>query len=696
MKTSKRNDWIIYGLLAVAVAAIALAMPKEGIGNQYEFQEGRPWTNKVLIAPFDITLELSHDRQQQIQDSVAERFVHFYAVDEDQKILQQRRVFNSETLTSKQKQLLAGALTKVYDDGIVDNATADSIASGRYTRLRVIGGQEGRESTEISVEPLRSQRQAYAYIDTLLSKHFDNEELLAMSVQDYITPNYRLDKNNDTKALESEVQKALSMAAQQLSGKKVLAGQSIVSYGEIVSPRQAEIITKLNEMMESSDSAKSDKSRLLGRVLVLVILMFLFNACVRSMRLRMARQLRNWLFWIPFLTLFVVAVMVVVRFRADFLYVVPFAIVPIIVTTFYDARISFFIHLIVVFICSLVVAKDVAQFIIMQFLAGLIAVTSMQELTRRSQLVLCSFIIFIAYCVTYLAMQLLQGVPILQVEWRLHITLFAINCILLSFAYAVIYIVEKIYGFTSTMTLVELSDINNPMLRELAESCPGTFQHALQVANIASQAAVAIGANTQLVRAGALYHDIGKIENPAFFTENQHGVNPHDALEPQQSAQIVIRHIEDGLRRASKARLPQVVRDMIAQHHGQGITRYFYAQARKANPDAEIDPAPFTYPGPNPRTKEAAILMMADSCEAATKSLKDPGAAEIKQLIERIVGGQVAEGLLREAPISFRDVETVKRVLAERLAAIYYTRISYPEDVQPRPKASPADDSLDA
>ena len=318
----------------------------------------------------------------------------------------------------------------------------------------------------------------------------------------------------------------------------------------------------------------------------------------------------------------------------------------------------------------------------MQFLAGDIAIVSIQELTRRSQLVRCAALIFFVYCLSFVALTLVREGTFDSVGWH-YFLYFAINCAVLSFAYVLIFIVEKIFGFTSTVTLVELSDINNPVLRALSENCPGTFQHVLQVANIASEAAVKVGANTQLVRAGALYHDIGKIDNPAFFTENQGGVNPHDSLAPEQSARIVIQHVTDGLRRAEKARLPQVIRDIIAQHHGKGITRFFYAQACKAHPDEVIDKSPYSYPGPNPQTREAAILMMADACEAAARSIPDPTEKAITAMVEKVIDGQVADGLLREAPISFRDVEQVKQVFVERLKSIYHTRISYPDDIQP-------------
>ena len=259
------------------------------------------------------------------------------------------------------------------------------------------------------------------------------------------------------------------------------------------------------------------------------------------------------------------------------------------------------------------------------------------------------------------------------------IGIFAINAVILSFAYIMILIVEKIFGFTSTVTLVELSDINNPLLRRLAEEAPGTFQHSMQVSTLASEAARAIGADTQLVRTGALYHDIGKLESPIFFTENQHGINPHSGLNPETSAQKIISHVAAGLQIAAKENLPEVIRNFISEHHGKSMARYFYNTAVNQSSEAEVDKSKFTYPGPNPQSKETAILMMADAVEAASRSLQDYSRESINNLVDKIINGQQSEGLFRDSPISFRDVETVKETFKKRLATIYHSRIAYPE-----------------
>ena len=288
---------------------------------------------------------------------------------------------------------------------------------------------------------------------------------------------------------------------------------------------------------------------------------------------------------------------------------------------------------------------------------------------------------FAAYVVSYVGFELMTTGSLSALSGRL-IGYFGINAVLISFAYILIFIFEKLFGMVSVVTLVELSDINNKVLRELSQECPGTFQHSMAVSNLATEAAHRIGANVQLVRAGALYHDIGKIDNPAFFTENQHGVNPHDTLTPEQSAGIIIRHVTDGLRRAERAKLPPVIRDFISQHHGKGKAKYFYTMYCRNHPDGEKDAAAFTYPGPNPQTREASLLMMADSVEAASRSLSDHSQQAITDLVNRLIDGQVADGLHNDSPLSFRDIRDIKQCFISRLRSMYHARVSYPPEMK--------------
>ena len=290
----------------------------------------------------------------------------------------------------------------------------------------------------------------------------------------------------------------------------------------------------------------------------------------------------------------------------------------------------------------------------------------------------CSFFVFLSYALAYLGLVLYQDADLNKIHWMMMLY-FGINLILLMFTYVLVYMLEKTFGYLSTITLVELSNINSGILKKLSETCPGTFQHSLQVSIIASEAAAKIGANAQLVRTGAMYHDIGKMCNPIFFTENQNQQNPHDGLSFEESAQMVISHVTEGVKIAEKASLPKEIIDFIRTHHGRGKAKYFYNSFKNKYPDREVNEELFTYPGPNPFSKETAIVMMADSVEAASRSLKEHTVEGIQQLVNKIIETQIADGLLKNAPLTFRDVESIKQVFIEKLKIMYHTRISYPD-----------------
>ena len=526
---------------------------------------------------------------------------------------------------------------------------------------------------------MKTVRQAYAWLtDSLKDNQAIQEALKDVEISNYLKPNMMVDEEENEKWMGEDLRNALR------SPGTVQANEAIITRGEIVTPKKAAAIKSYqNEVTRRNKQRNADEGlNLLGQILIVATLMLAFFYFMKLLRNQVFSRRRQMVFLISFITVFVIAVFLCVKFKYGLLYVIPFGLVPIIVSSFFDDHTSFFVHIVTVLICSLIASSHQAEFIIMQFLAGIIAIVSVKELTKRTQLVRCAAFIFLAYCITYVAMTLISEGDFNKID-KYYFAYFLINCVILSFAFLIIPIVEKIFGFTSSMTLLELADINNPLLRQLSTNCPGTFQHSLQVANLAGEAALMVGADMQLVRAGALYHDIGKTKNPAFFTENQIGENPHDHLvRPEDSAKIVIDHVANGLKIAEDADLPKVIKDLIAQHHGKGVTRYFYYKAKEARPDEEVDKAPFTYPGPNPQTKEAAILMMADACEAATKSLNDHSEEAITAMVSKIIDGQVADGLLREAPISFRDVETIKQLFIERLRTAYHARVSYPSDIK--------------
>ena len=691
MKQSVRNNIIVMLIIAATVGSLSFFFGG-GSNDVLVYNEGRPWNYPKLIAPFDIPIEYDSVSTKRIKDSIESNFSPIFTVND--AVIEKSLENISTTLpsitgiSSPVKSKLLEATKKFYDTGIVDNATKSLISRGKIKQIRVINSQ-GNESYAVNTADLKSAMEVYSYLDSTVLFGIDQGKELSQLLYNNLSPSLKYDSVRSKSLLDDAYKMALAPHGVKLTGER------IIDYGEIVTAQTYTLLKTYERLSEERNlNNKVVKFSVLGNLVVLFLLMFVLYLYIRILHPDIYGSLRHMIFLFCFVMVFVLMVYVIAHLRSGLLYLIPFALVPIVVTVFFNISLGFFTHMVVVLISSLV-APEANDFIIMQFLAGIIAILSIKGLMQRSQLVVCALLIFLCYSVTYAAQYVVRNGTFTGFDWHV-ILYFAVNCIVLSFAYFGIFIVEKIFGFTSQVTLVELSDINNPVLRELSENCPGTFQHSLQVATLAGEAARNIGANVQLVRAGALYHDIGKIDNPAFFTENQSGVNPHDVLQPQQSASIVISHVTDGIKRAEKANLPEVVKDLIAQHHGKGKTRYFYNMALKQSATGNVDVTPFTYPGPNPQTKEAAILMMADSCEAAAKSLAEPNEVNITNLVEKIIDSQVNEGLFNESPISFKDVGEVKKSLIKRLLTFYHTRVSYPEDVKVKENQDTADnDELD-
>lgn len=351
--------------------------------------------------------------------------------------------------------------------------------------------------------------------------------------------------------------------------------------------------------------------------------------------------------------------------------------VPIFIRVFMDSRTAFMAHSIMIVICASFLQHPL-EFICVEMVAGLTAIFSLRELSSRSQLFWTAVLVTLAAALTNLSLDWIRNNDLMKLSLSEY-NYIVINGILLFCSYPLLYLIEKTFGFTSNITLIELSDMNKALLRKMSEVAPGTFQHSIQVGNLAAEIANKIGAKSQLVRTGALYHDIGKVMNPVYFTENQSGVNPHEKLGAIDSAQMIISHVTEGIKLAEKYNLPDVIKEFISTHHGLGKTKFFYVQYKNAHPNDDIDELLFTYPGPNPFTKEQAILMMADTVEAASRSLPDYTEKTIRELVNKLIDAQVAEGYFKDCPITFRDIAYAKTVLIEKLKTIYHTRLSYPE-----------------
>ncbi len=681
-------------LLTGAVVIVMLMLPQAD-HQSYSYELNQPWKYQLLTAEFDMPILRDSTSLTAMRDSVDRSFVPF--VKRQDKVADDN-IARFESLAAGKAPAdevasLKDLLRHAYSSGIADASLYNSVAARPAPKVRVAVEEPNGENTvqTLDASSLRSPVKAFESIDSLYGVRVSHDSTRALSpdiikaLNICIVPNVVLDTLTDTKFR--------SQAYLNVTGATgvIKKGQRIVDRGEIVTPQ---IYTNLNtyiEMLETMQGGtRSTTYFMSGQALYILTLFTVLYLFLARYRQRFFHDLRKMVFLMIYITLFVVFSIVMFEYVPMGLYLVPYAAVPVVIMVFFDSRTAI-IAMLITILLSAMIATFQFQFVYMEFVTGLVASFSIRQLSRRSQLLRTALFTFISYTVCYFISCLISEGTLSQFSWRV-VGFYAINAVILSFAYVLILVIEKVFGFTSTVTLVELSDINNPLLRRLAEEAPGTFQHSMQVSTLATEAARAIGANTMLVRTGALYHDIGKLESPVFFTENQHGVNPHEGLDPEVSAQKIISHVTAGLALASKEKLPQKIKDFIAQHHGRSLTRYFYNTAVNNSNGNPVDPEKFRYPGPDPQSSETAILMMADAVEAASRSLKDYSPESINALVDKIIDSQVSDGRFRESPISFRDVETVKDTFKKRLATIYHSRVAYPEvrrDVASAPMPSP-------
>ena len=458
----------------------------------------------------------------------------------------------------------------------------------------------------------------------------------------------------------------------------VMSGQKVIDRGDIVDEYTYRVLNSFEREIKRRSATQNEiTSTIIGQIILVTFMVTLFTIYLALFRRDYFNKPRSIAMLYSLITFFPVIVAIMMRHNFMSVYIVPFAMVPMFVRVFMDSRTAFISHVTMLLICTIAVRYQY-EFIIIQIVAGLIAIYSLRELTRRAQVFKTGILVAMGSALVYLALQMIQDndFTIMDHDMYYH---FVVNGVLLLLAYPLMYIVEKMFGFVSSVTLFELSNTNRGLLRNLSEIAPGTFQHSITVGNLAAEIANKIGANSLLVRTGALYHDIGKMADPVFFTENQAGVNPHDHLDYKESARIIINHVTEGVKMAERENLPTIIRDFIVTHHGTGMTKFFYIKYKNEHPDEEIDPKPFEYPGPNPFTREQAILMIADGVEAASRSIAKYTEENIATLVNKIIDSDVADGYFKDCPITFRDIALAKVVLIERLKAIYHTRISYPE-----------------
>ncbi len=659
----------------VTVSIISYFMPKEGKFN-YEFDINTPWKYGLLQASFDFAITKSEEQVQKEQDSILALYQPYFLVDknvEKNMLTKLREDYNRNmkfTLPSSDYlRYIERTLKRIYERGVISVQDAQLLAEDSIQHIRLV---DKNVATNQEVNELFTVKGAYEYLLNADTLHYNKRVLQTCNLDNYLTSNVTYDLEKSEAALQE-------LLSRVVWGKGLVqTGQKIIDRGEIINEDTYDILRSLRQEWEKrSESVQEIRMTFMGQALLVSILILCFMIYLELFRKEYYGRKRSVLLLFALIVFFPVALSIMVEQNMSNVYIVPLAMIPIIIGIFLDSRTAFMAHTVIILICSIFLRYP-HEFIILQMAAGMTAIYSLRELSQRSQLLRTALIVVICYALLHFGFDLIQENDLTKLNTRMYMY-FIINGILLLFTYPLLFILEKTFGFTSNVTLVELSNINTKLLREMSEVAPGTFQHSLQMANLAAEAANKIGANSQLVRTGALYHDIGKMLNPAFFTENQSGVNPHKSLSYEQSAQVIISHITDGIKLAEKHQLPKVIKDFIRTHHGKGVAKYFYISYKNEHPNEEVDIEKFSYPGPNPFTKEQAILMMADAVEAASRSLPEYTEESISTLIDRIVDGQVSEGYFKECPITFKDIALVKALFKEKLKTVYHTRITYPE-----------------
>lgn len=660
-------------LVLITVLLIVWALPRNE-SKQFRYDIGKPWMYGSFIAKFDFPIYKTDEAIKEQEDSLLETYQPYYNYD---PAVEKKQV--SKFLADYQNgipglphnyvRLIADRLHRLYQAGIMDTPEYNEAYRDSTSQVRLVSGNSAQS---ISLACVYSTLSAYEqlFIDEQIA--MQRPILQRCNLNNYIEPNLIYDKG------KSETERNDLLSSIPPASGMVMSGQKVIDRGDIVDEYTYRVLSSFErEIKRRSATQTQITNTIIGQVIFVTLMVFLFTMYLGLFRRDYFNKPRSIAMLYTLITLFPVVVSLMMRHNFLSVYMLPFAMVPIFVRVFMDSRTAFVCHVTMILICTTAVRYQY-EFIIIQLVAGLIAIYSLRELTRRAQVFKTAILVGIGSTFVYLALQLMQDNDFSSMDHDMYYH-FVVNAVLLLIAYPMMYIIEKMFGFVSSVTLFELSNTNRGLLRDLSEIAPGTFQHSITVGNLAAEIANKIGANALLVRTGALYHDIGKMKNPVFFTENQAGVNPHDTLTYQESARIIISHVTEGVKLAERENLPTIIRDFIVTHHGTGITKFFYIKYKNEHPEEEVDPAPFTYPGPNPFTREQAILMIADGVEAASRSLPEYTEESISTLVNRMIDQDVTDGYFKECPITFRDLAIAKLVLIERLKAIYHTRISYPE-----------------
>jgi cyclic-di-AMP phosphodiesterase PgpH len=677
----------IYLLYLVSILLVFWMYPREG-KFQYEYTKNRPWKHESLIAPFDFPIYKDEVQLEREIDSISKKHTPYYTLDtlvsgkvlsdlrNDMESVESSGGINLPLSQDFQRSLqdtLPGLLRNVYTRGIIELHPLLQQKVPEETKVIV---RRRQLADETLLSNLFTEKRAYEYVLNSLKDYTSLSEAQILSnitIARYIRPNVIYDESMTRNVLKTKLD------AISTTQGMVQSGQIIISRGELVSSSKYLLVESLRREYESNANVIRNYSVIyLGQFILISILFLSLLWYVTNFRQDMMGSGAKTMYILSLIVIMVALTKVTVNNDAISYYVIPFAIIPIFLKTFFNVRFALFVHFLLLLLAGFWIPNSY-QFLLMNFLAGVVAVFSMRSYYKRSILFFIASFVSLTYMLIYVILSLLQEGTLEGVDWT-QLLWFAGNGLLILTVYPLIYIFERLFGFLSDGTLFELSDTNQPLLRQLAELAPGTFQHSLQVASLAEEAVLKVGGNPLLVRTGALYHDIGKMNNPYFFIENQRdGDNPHDRVDFKTSAKIIIDHVIDGVEIAKKYKLPQQIIDFILTHHGTSTVQYFYKSYISNNPDEEVDVNEFRYPGPKPYMKEMAVVMIADSVEAASRSMKEINEESLNKLVDNIVSHQTAEDQYSDADITFNDISVIKKIFKQKLINIYHARITYPE-----------------
>lgn len=662
---------------AVSIVCLLLALPRDSKAG-YDYEVGKPWNYAPLIAEFEFPIYKSAEQLAAERDSALRTFYPYY--NSHEAVAQQQvRNFAADRAAGHFAGVPDAYITYamrtlqgVYAAGVISSESMSRLTASGTCGVRVVNGTN---AVTRDLGTIFSPRTAYEHI--MDDEHYSRDLLSRLNLHKYLEANLVYD------SVKTQQSKAELLSGISGSTGLVLRGERIIDRGERVNLRQKAILDSLRRESERrKEDVDNERIILFGRFGLIAAFMALLVIYLRMFRRDLYQSPHTVYLIFSVVTIFPLLTYLLCTYKFFSVYIIPFAMLPIVLRVFTDTRTAFMSHLTMVLLASLPLHTQY-QFILSQLLAGLVGIYCIKDLTERSQIFLTSLIVTVCTLAFGLMFDLAQSGSLSGMDrsWFRDIV---ISGVALLFTYPLLYLIEQAFGFTSSVTLIELNNTNSPIIRRLAKEAQGTFIHSIQVGNLAAEVAARIGAKVQLVRTGALYHDIGKLTNPGFFTENQAGYNPHDKLTEEESAQIIISHVTKGVELADKHRLPKVIKDFILTHHGASMVRYFYVQAVNKYGEENVDKAKFTYPGPNPFTREQAILMMSDAVEASSRSLKEYTTEAITELVNRIIDGQVANGAFVNCPITFRDISEAKQTFIDSLQVIYHTRVSYPEIKQPK------------